>query len=153
LASLFGSALSKSPSSPPPNPEITNYRHQVWQLADTEFPELQISEPKPTSEYWVCQAYPDFYIKYKLFTKSGAFVRSVVDLELPGKGDQVESLTAQYSEDLNQLGAKVVAAGKSAAFRIEVPCADPRYFEKDTARRALKEWKKLFTWWQKRSSA
>ncbi len=148
LVYLFTEALTKFRTTPPADPDTTQFRRQVWELARSAFPQLELDEPGPCRERWVIQNYGDFCIKYKMLWKGKGYDRSVVDIEFPGQADQIETLSRQYGEGLAQLGATAVKAGKSAAFRIDVPCAHPPEFDEQTTRAALEAWDRLLRWWQ-----
>jgi hypothetical protein len=120
----------------------------VWQLAQTEFPQLGIEEPKPTRELWVIKDYGAFSIKYKTTSTAGVW-HSSVDLELPNRAADVEQLSAAHETDLRRIGADFILTGKSAAIRLKVPCARPPEYDESIARTALDAWTKLLTWWRK----
>ena len=121
----------------------------VYELARTEFPQLELEEPPPTREYWVIKNYGSFLIKYKMYSTLGTFTESVVDLEIPGAAEDVEQLRGAHAADLDALGASVVRAGKSAAIRVNVPCAKPPEFQASVTRPALEAWASLLTWWRR----
>ena len=146
LCSIFDAALTR-PSSLPPCPEITAFRRQLWQLAQAEFPQLSIEEPKPTRELWTIKDYGPFSIKYKITSTLGGW-HSSVDLELPGRAADVEQLRTEYGADLKRIGADLVPTGKSAAIRLKVLCAPPPEYDESIARAALNAWTKLLTWWR-----
>jgi hypothetical protein len=150
LSSLFERALHEP--RPEPSPEITAFRRSVYELACTEFPQLELDEPLPTREYWVAKNYGGVAIKYKMYATLGTFTESVVDLEIPGAAGEVEQLREAHAEDLESLGAAVVRAGKSAAIRVKVPCAKPPAFDASITRPALEAWATLLAWWKRRSA-
>ena len=152
VASLIDAAITKAESTPPPDPATTSYREKVWQLAHKEFPQLGIEKPRPTREAWTMQKYDGYSIKYKHFaTCAAGYHKSVVDIELAGRADDVEALRAKYSQELAQIGARVEQASKSAAFRIEVSSAKPPEFNDAITREALEAWDKLLKWWRTRN--
>ena len=154
LASILEAAIVRFRTVPPPDPAITAYREQLWKLANTEFPALGLAKPRPTREYWVLQRYDDMQIRYKMYSNvRDGFHRSVVDMEFPGRAADLEQLKAQYASELSELGASVVRAGASAAFRIEVPLAKPPEFDAEVTRSALRQWETLLNWWKSRSTA
>lgn len=154
VTKLLEAAVTKATSVPPPDPKITEFRMKTWELAEREFPELNIDRPGETREAWVIQKYDGYYIKLKSFsTAADGFYRSVVDLELPGQAGEVEPLRHSLARDLAELNATIEPAGKSAAIRIEVPCVNPPEFEEAVVRNALLAWKKLLTWWRLREQA
>jgi hypothetical protein len=151
ITSIFEAAIHKSRILPTPDPAITAYREQVWRLANFEFPALKLVKPGPTREYWVSQGYDGVLMRYKTFSNvREGFYGSVVDMELPGQAGDLEQLRAEYGRELSGLGAKVVKAGKSAAFRIDVLCAKPPEFDVVATRRALQAWETLLNWWKSR---
>jgi len=121
----------------------------VWQLAKVEFSHLAIEEPAPTRETWVIKKYPKFSIKYKPLMENCVYNRAYVDLELAGRSADVVILSSQYGASLREIGATVVAAGKSAAFRMEVPRVSPPQFDEDAVRSALCAWSSLVSWWER----
>jgi hypothetical protein len=146
LSSIVETALANP--RPAPDPAITEFRRQVWQLANTEFPELGLHEPTPTREYWVAQNYGSAVIRYKMYATGGVFHSSVVDLELPGKAAEIEALRSAHAAGLEAIGATLTPAGKSAAVRISVPCAKPPAFDETVTRSALQAWASLLEWWK-----
>ena len=152
IASLFQCALERPLY--PPFPWVVAFREQVWQLANTEFPEIRLTKPRPNREYWVVQRYDGFLIAYKMYRNVRlGFHKCVVDLELAGRAAEVERIRSTYGAELLQLNATVVAAGKSAVFRIEVPPANPQSFDESATRIALASWSKLLNWWSNASRA
>lgn len=150
LVSILESAIHKLRFSPSPDPAITAYREQVWKLANSEFPAINLRKPGPTREYWIAQSYDGVWLRYKsYFNLREGFHSSVVDMELPGHVDDVDHLKDHYGSDLCCIGAKVVKAGQSAAFRIEVPSAKPPEFDEVVTRSALQAWEALLNWWDK----
>lgn len=125
----------------------------MWKLAEAKFPERGLEEPGPGREYWIIKGYGTFSLKYKMYSKNGMFVRSVVALELPGRVADIDLLRSEYAPELMKIGAAVVPAGNSAAIRLEVPCARPPVFDESVTRAALRAWAKLLGWWQAKSAA
>jgi hypothetical protein len=153
VASVLGAAITKANSIPESDPATTSYRQKVWELAQKEFPQLQIDEPRPTREAWVMQKYEGYYVKYKHFATVGSgYHKSVVDLELPGQADELATLREKYSQELAQIGGRVEQATKSAAFRIEVRRANPPEFDEAITREALDAWARLLAWWREKSN-
>jgi hypothetical protein len=149
FADLMQRAISKSIEIKPPDAEITLFQRQVWELANREFPEIGLGEPRPGREYWVTQSYGDFSIRYKMLKKHGEFVRCVVDLELPNRGGDVEILLRDLGQVLGQIGAEITRTGKSAAVRVNVPVVAPPSFDEQKVRAALHSWSNLLRWWRK----
>jgi len=154
LANVFSFAAGKAVRLAPKDPEITKFRRSIWQLASRDFPHLGIKDPGEVSASmcWVETSYGGFWIKYKMFKKSGIFGESVVDLELPGRVSDFELLKQQFAQDLKPLGAVVVKAGGSVAFRISVPRIVPPHFEEPAVREALNTADTLLTWWRQKGT-
>jgi hypothetical protein len=149
LTSIYEAAINKRLSSSPIDLEMSMFREQVWDLATKEFSELNV--PKPISpagsEYWIFMKQDGYTLIHKTFIKGGQFTRSVVDLELSGRGDDVENLQEKYNDFLIVEKANVVKTGKSASFRLEAPLIAPPLFEEEKIRKALKHALLLKTWW------
>jgi hypothetical protein len=148
LSSLFTDAVANP--KPPPDPAISEFRRQVFQLAQSDFKHLGLQEPKPTREYWVAQSYGNVVVKYKMYATHGVFHSAVVDLEFPGRAAEIEALRVKYAANLPK-GATIVLAGRSAAVRIAVPCARPPAFDHAVTHSALQAWASLLTWWKAQS--
>jgi hypothetical protein len=149
LSSIFTAALAKRSSYLPPNQEITDFRYKIWELANKEFSHINLNKPSPCREYWVCQNYGEFTMKYKMIARQGEFKECHVDLELPGLAGELERLKEQYTSSAGTIHAHLVETGKSASFRISLPLIHPPVFEEQSARAALEAWSSLLTWWSK----
>jgi hypothetical protein len=150
LASLVEQALRKQREKAPPDAEITDFRRRIWRLAEDEFPELGVQDPGEVSasQYWVYMEFGEFRIIYKMYRTAGRFGDCVVDLELPGRLNDVDRLRAQFAGDLAEAGIQVVATGKSASFRKRVPRVEPPHFDETAVRGALSVARSLLTWWR-----
>ncbi|MEI2772494.1 MAG: hypothetical protein ABTR54_01835 [Candidatus Competibacter sp.] len=96
--------------------------------------------------------HPNYTIIYKTYRKGWKFTNSVVDLELSGRGEDVEQLRREYASDLRNTGITVVKTGKSASFRLEVPMIEPPKYEENKVREALKAAMILKNFWSKQVS-
>jgi hypothetical protein len=149
LTSIYEAAINKRLSSSPIDLEMSMFREQVWELATQEFPDLNM--PKPITaggEYWIFMKQDGYTLIHKTFIKMGKFTRSVVDLELSGRSEDVEDLRDKYSDFLEAEKIDVVKTGKSASFRFEAPLIAPPLFEEEKIREALKYALLLKTWWE-----
>ena len=153
LATIYEAAINKLWTNAPMDPDITHFRQQIWQLAKTEFPHLSIQDPGEVSanQYWVYMEPPGHKLIYKTYKKNGKFTNSVVDLELAGRVDDVESLQQQYKALLAGTGITVVETGKSASFSLPVPAITPPIFDETKVRKALKAASRLMDWWENAS--
>lgn len=154
FASLFEIASTKRNSNAIPDLQTTRYRQRVWELAQAEFPELRMLPPGDVSasQYWVDLSYPDFSITYKIFRKANKFGDCVVDLQLAGRGNDIEILKKQYTQALEGTGISIIQTGKSASFRLEVPPVSPIDFNDENIRIALHSASKLLNWWREANS-
>lgn len=155
LTSIYEAAINKRLSSSPIDLEMSMFREQVWDIATKEFPELNV--PKPISpagsEYWIFMKQDGYKLIHKTFIKGGKFTQSVVDLELSGRGEDVENLREKHNDFLVVEKVDVVKTGKSASFRFEVPLIEPPLFEEEKIRKALKHALLLKTWWETQTVA
>ena len=78
--------------------------------------------------------------------------RVLVDLELPGRADDVEQLKQSYEDALENTQIEVVPTGKSASFRRRVPRVEPPDFVEEPMRSALKAASELLAWRRKAQS-
>lgn len=150
LSKIFDSATRNRRELAPPDAAVTQFRQEIWKLAVREFPALEWPNPGSVSAKmcWVEVNYSGFWLKYKMYKRNGVFGRCVVDLELPGRAGEVDTLQRQNVEELTRLGATVVKADNSAAIRIEVPRITPPVFEETAARTALRAAESLLLWWR-----
>ncbi len=149
LSSIYQAAINKRISSVTINEEILRFREDVWHLAKSEFPLLNIPDPKADSnDYWISMRYTDYTLIYKTYRKGWKFTSSVVDLELSGRGGDIELLEREYAKDLKGTGISVVKTGKSACFRLEVPMIGPPEYEEAKVRNALTAAMVLKTFWE-----
>lgn len=155
LATIYEAAINKLGTSAPMDADITHFRQQIWQLAKTEFPHLGISNPGEVSatQYWVYMKHSGYKIIYKTYKKNGKFTNSVVDLELAGRGDDIESLQQQYEALLAGTDITIVKTMGSASFSLPVPAITPPIFDEMKIREALTAASKLMTWWENVSSS
>ena len=150
LAAIFEAAINKLGSTAPIDDDITDFRRQIWALAQSGFPELNIPDPElvSASQYWVYMRHTGYTLIYKMYKRSGIFTNCVVDLELTGRGGDIDFLRKQYATRLDGTGITVEQTGKSASFRLTVPAIDPRLFEEHKVREALCAARKLKEWWK-----
>jgi len=155
LATIWERAIAKPIERAPADPEITEFRRRIWRIAARDFPELALRDPNEVSanQYWVEMGFGSFRIQYKMYKSAGSWGNCVVDLELPGRAAEVDALRQQYAEGLRQLNATVEQAGKSAAFRIQVPRVAPPRVDEIAFRAALTAASALLSWWRDRSEA
>ncbi len=151
ISGIFSAAIKKLGSLAPPDQQVTEFRQRIWELARAEYPNLNVPRPKPVSatQYWVYMRYDDFMIIYKMFKEHGKFGQCVVDLTLPGRGADVQSIRSEYRNDLEGTDISVEQTEQSAAFRIEVPRVVPPIFDESGVRAALCAASRLLQWWQK----
>ncbi len=153
LKSLYDVAIRKLRTNRPDEAlEMAAWRRQVWELGQAEFPTLPIRDLGPTiwkDEYWVYMSYPKKYtLIYKTYRKGEIYTESMVDLQLAGRGGDVEDLRVQYAESLKGTNITVEKTGKSASFRLEVPLIEPPVFDKAKVREALQTAQFLKDWWE-----
>ena len=153
LATIYEAAIDKLGTNAPMDTDITHFRRQIWQLAKTEFPHLGIPNPGEVSvsQYWVYMKHSGYTLIYKPYKKNGKFTSCVVDLQLAGRGDDVELLRQQYKELLAGTEITVVKTGGSASFRLPVPAITPPIFDGTKVREALIAASKLMAWWENAS--
>ena len=153
LATIYEAAINKLGTNAPVDKDITRFREQIWQLAKTGFPHLGVPQPGEVSatQYWVEMKHSGYKIIYKTYKKNGKFTNSVVDLELAGRGDDVEALQQQYHALLAGTGIIVVKTYESASFRLPVSTITPPIFDEAKVREALKAASKLMNWWENAS--
>ncbi len=75
-------------------------------------------------------------------------IGALVDLELPGRAQDVPQLRERYQDVLAGTGIEVVPTGKSASFRRLVPRVEPPAFVEESVRAALRAASELLAWWQ-----
>ena len=76
----------------------------------------------------------------------------MVDLELPGRAQDVPQLRERYHDVLVGTGIEVVPTGKSASFRRLVPNVEPPAFVEERVRATLQSASELLAWWRKAQS-
>lgn len=150
LARVFDAAIRSRRELAPPDAAVTEFRRKIWMLAEKEFPALGWRDPGPVSAtmYWVEVSYSGFWLKYKMYKRAGIFGECFVDLELPGRANDVEALQRQHAAELKTLRATVATVGTSAAIRIAVPPIQPPIFQEDAVRAALRAAEALLAWWR-----
>ena len=155
LATIYEAAINKLGTNAPMDPDITHFRRQIWQLAKTEFPHLSVPQPGEVSatQYWVEMKHSGYTIIYKTYKEKGKFTNSVVDLELAGRGDDVEALQQQYQALLAGTEITVVKTMGSASFSLPVPAISPPIFDETNVREALIVASKLKVWWENASKS
>lgn len=153
LKTIYCAAINKRNSPISIDESNLCFRDKIWQLGKSEFPSLNVSYPKDDSNnYWISMRHPNYTIIYKTYRKGWKFTNSVVDLELSGRGEDVEQLRREYASDLRNTGITVVKTGKSASFRLEVPMIEPPKYEENKVREALKAAMILKNFWSKQVS-
>jgi hypothetical protein len=150
LTDLFQLAIEKLGARAEPCPEVSAFRRSIWEMGRREFPELNISEPGEVgpSQYWISMPFEGFKLIYKMYKSACRWGDCVVDLELPGRAQDVPQLRERYQHVLAGAGIEVVPTGKSASFRRLVPKVEPPAFVEDPVRAALRAASELLTWWQ-----
>ena len=109
--------------TPQVDKRVTRFSHEYWMLASSEFPELNMAEPRPRparSTWMGCrpEGMPkDRYIWHKMDLGR-------VDLEIKGAASQVDQMREAH-QVLLLPDTDVVKAGKAAAVRVTVPILDP----------------------------
>ena len=153
LATIYEAAINKLGTNAPIDKDITRFLEQIWELAKSEFPHLSVPYPGEVSatQYWVYMKHSGYTLIYKTYKKNGKFTNSVVNLELAGRGADVESLQQQYQALLAGTEITVVETGKSASFSLPVPAITPPIFDETKVREALKAASKLMDWWENAS--
>lgn len=151
LASIYDAAINKVLNINPRDPDITRFRGQVYALAHSEFPDLNVPDPQTVGagDYWIFMRYQGYTLIHKTFRKKMKFTRSVVDLELAGRGNDVESLREKYAKHMADLGITVEQTYKSASFRLVVPLITPPDFDEDKVRIGLEAARTLKHWWER----
>ncbi|MCH8261659.1 MAG: PD-(D/E)XK nuclease family protein [Proteobacteria bacterium] len=149
LSSLYDAAINKRQSSSPIDEEMSQFREKVWCLANEEFPALNVPKPESVGggEYWIFMRHEGYTLIHKTYRKGWKYTQSVIDLELAGRGDDVDTLKKEYGKSLEGTGICVVKTNKSASFRLEVPQIDPPKFEEEKMRKALSTAQLLKNWW------
>ena len=149
LAKIYEAAINKLGTNAPMDPDITLFRRKIWQLAKTEFPHLSILNPEEVSvsQYWVNMKHSGYKLIYKPYKKNGRFTNCVVDLQLAGRGKDMELLKEKYGSGMKSKGIKIKKTGKSASFRLNVPLIEPPAFDECKVRDAFRAAEKLINWW------
>lgn len=147
FAYLLERAVKRAREIPPPCPEVTAFRKRIWELASAEFSQLKVPEPGEVRETWTIVRYDGFSIIHKPIIQLGEVAVCYLDLELPGRGDEVELLARQFSEQLREIGAEVVQTRKSASIRLEAPLISKKDFDDVRIRQTLLVWAQLLDWW------
>lgn len=156
ILELYEAAVSKHANSmPEENGEMAIFRQKIYELSEKEFPDLNVPDPEAIigNEYWIFIRQPAHTIIYKTYKKDFKFTASVVDLELTGKAEELESLRATYLSATDSTGITIEKTGKSASFRISVPCIHPPAFDEARVRQALEAARKLNNWWNEQKSS
>ena len=120
-ARVLALAIQKRPpSDPPPMDErVTRFYRRYWEIARSEFPELDMKEPsdKSANSNWVGFR-PKGIAKDRQINHKMDLGR--VDLEVGGAAALVETWRSRYASHLAS-DTTIEVAGKSAAIRIPVP--------------------------------
>lgn len=155
LASLYEIAINKLGTNALPDNNVSHFQESIWRLARVGFPQLHVREPGRVSvtQDWVYMRHAGYTLIYKMYKKNGVYTNCVVDLELAGRGDDVELLKEQYSDALLSTGILVEKASKSAVFRLQVPLVAPPHFDQEKVRAALQAASALKAWWEEASAA
>lgn len=152
LASLLESAINKRVELAPVDENMFNFYTQVFNFAKNDFPELNIPTPESKNisktQNWVTMKYSGFKVIYKMQCKNGIYIDCYVDLQLDGRGEDVDILRQEYEGFFGDKNITVVRTNKSASFRIYVPLISPPHFEEDKVREALTAAQDLITWWK-----
>lgn len=154
ILELYEAAVSKHAiSTPEEDEEMAMFRRKVWELAADEFPDLNVPDPEAIigSEYWIFIRQPEHTIIYKTYKKGFKFTASVVDLELTGRAEELDSLRAEYASALDSAGITVEKTGKSSSLRVSVPCIYPPEFDEGSVRQALEAARHLNNWWNEQT--
>ncbi len=152
LAWIYETAIKKQGALAPIDEDMLQFQQSIWGLASSEFPHLRVSEPRNVSitQDWIyMKKHAGYQIIYKMYKKNGIYTYCVVDLELAGRGDNVECLKEQYSQALSSTGIVVEKASKSAVFRLQVPFVAPPHYDEEKVRAALQAASDLKAWWEK----
>ena len=138
--------------------EMTEFQRQVRELGRSEFPDLNVPEPKEVGKTvdWVYMKHPGYTLIYKMLKTSddkpikskGEYVVCVVDLELSDRRKDKELLEERYSSAMKTEGIKIKETGKSASFRLNVPLIEPPAFDEYKVRDAFHAAEKLKMWWE-----
>ncbi len=149
LSTIYQAAINKKQrSSVTVNEEILCFREHVWNLAKSEFPLLNVADPHADSnDHWIKMNYAGYTLIYKTYQKGYKYTMSVVDLQLDGRGGDVELLEHKFSGNLKETGISIVKTGKSASFRLVVPMIEPPKYEEAKVRSALTAAMKLKNFW------
>lgn len=102
-----------------PHPVVTQFWGAYWQIASTEFPQLQMAYPGqvPARSDWAqFKVDSGLWVRHKLD-------KGTVELAIPSAGDELEQLR-QWNEHLLVDGLELVPVGKSLAFSLLTPRVD-----------------------------
>ena len=138
--------------------EMTEFQRQVRELGRSEFPALNVPEPKEVGkgDDWVYMHHSGYTLIYKMLKTSedkqirstGEYIVCVVDLELGGRGEDKELLEERYGSEMKTEGIKIKKTGKSASFTLNVPLIKPPAFDEIKVRDAFHAAEKLKNWWE-----
>ena len=137
--------------------EMTEFQRQVRELGRSEFPNLNVPEPKEVGETddWLYMNHSDYTLIYKMKKTSknkpkstGEYVLCVVDLQLDGRGKDKGLLEKRYGSAMKTGGIKIKKTGKSASFTLDVPLIKPPIFDEGKVRDAFRAAEKLKHWWE-----
>jgi hypothetical protein len=102
-----------------PDENATAFCHGYWQMVTERFPDLKVGANgvRSASSDWI-HFYPDWLPKGCMLIHQ--LKRGFVDLQIAGTAKRVDQLRHRASD----MDVKVVKAGKSVAFRVQVPGID-----------------------------
>ncbi len=129
--------------------EMTEFQRKVRELGRSEFPDLNVPEPKEVgkTEDWLYMRHSGYTLIYKQLKSEGEYFDCMVDLQLIGRGKDIEHLEERYGSAMKNKEIKIKETGKSASFRLNVPLIKPPAFDEYKIRDAFRTAEMLKNWW------
>ena len=129
--------------------EMTEFQRQVRELGRSEFPDLNVPEPKKVGKTgdWVYMRHSGYTLIYKQLKPKGEYIYCKVDLQLTGRGKDMEHLEEKYGSAMKNEEIKIYKTGKSASFSLKVPLIKPPAFDECKVRDAFRAAEMLKNWW------
>ena len=130
--------------------EMSEFQRQVREFGRSEFPNLNVPEPKEVGKTgdWVYMQHFGYTLIYKQLKPEGKYIDRIVDLQLIGRGKDMELLEERYGSAMKNKGIKIKKTGKSASFRLKAPLIEPPAFDECKVRDAFRAAEKLKNWWE-----
>ena len=125
LAWLFDVAINRSEEHADVDDEMLTFRRKVWELASSEFPHLNVPDPRAENvsrtRYMVYMRSGGYTLAYKPLKKRGKFFRCVVDLELRDPDINEARARNLYGSKLEGTDVSIRTAGTVSS--LEAHCA------------------------------